>query len=370
MQKYLCALLLALASVTCGGGSDDGPYGKKVAVEPAVCAGGWQSVQVLPQSGVASIYEMAWLSDHLHYFRPNTVFPFGTTLVTIASDRTITSVPAIDGYPFTNDGQKLATFRGLDDGTRQLWTKSVDAQDWTLETTFAFAGVTASAYPFQTLLTAEAIYAGVPTEDAYLISRFDRATGAEQRLAAVRFPGFGPDGVSTDYFGRVALWTDWLFFDGASGSGTTFSLPLTGGEPVFMLRASGNSFGPLAMSSSGQVLFQVRDSERTSFLAVAPVGTPGPPVRWGTDLPRELFTTAAFDDGKGGWVLTGIERLADGAEHTTVFTVDAAGRSRRIACDPEVGRSASKGVLSPQGLYLAPLQLDPIHNETVFVPLP
>lgn len=139
-----------------------------------------------------------------------------------------------------------------------------------------------------------------------------------------------------------------------------------------MPRFYGSLFGPIGVSSiTGQVLWAgVKGKEgEQATIGVSQIGSAETPREIRTDLPKRFVAQAAWDDGQGGWFVSGSERLADGAWHTTIWSLNALGRARRLACDPEVGRYVVLGDVSPSGVFIAASaqQLD-YYTEIAFVP--
>src|SRR4051794_37631681 len=59
----------------------------------------------------------------------------------------------------------------------------------------------------------------------------------------------------------------------------------------------------------------------------------------------EATTMAAWPDETGGWYYAADEYATDGGLHLTVWSWEPGGRARRLACDPQAGRSTSVGAV-------------------------
>jgi hypothetical protein len=58
------------------------------------------------------------------------------------------------------------------------------------------------------------------------------------------------------------------------------------------------------------------------------------------DMSAEFDPDHVWPDGKGGWVIAGLETFTDEEKHTSLWSLDAKNRAKRLACDSRPGRSS------------------------------
>jgi hypothetical protein len=354
--------------VACGG-SDGDPYGRTLGPEPATCASSWKRIYAPDQMRFDGVPQaLAWHDGRVYYGAP-----FQHEIAIVSEDGTTrvdgSGIP-ITFHPLWFDGDRVSYITAASvPGTPQAF------DHWELRTLPATGGALlgTTAFAFSNKQPDLLVYFDV-TPDAIFaarevlpngvgISRFDRVTGAEQAFPDVTLP-------DTLYIptGRLQVVGDWVF---AAQRSHPFAVPITGGAPVFAQPAPGNQFGPAGVSRSGEILWNGSRSNGTKtdhFVAIGQVGSADPPRELDADLPRDAIVALAWDDGAGGWWLAGYETLADGAIHVMVWRMDAAGKARLAACDPEAGRAVELGAVSPAGVFLAvSFQRIDFYTEIAFV---
>jgi len=132
----------------------------------------------------------------------------------------------------------------------------------------------------------------------------------------------------------------------------------------------------LAVSRNGMLLFESSEFRDEIFhrqLFEVPISAPTETHRLGVPDVELDYTQAFADDvsPSRGWFALANERLEDGAIHDTVWYVAQGQKPQRLACDPEVGRSTSSGVVTPAGLFLSTSRVtDGRMVDLVFIPRP
>ena len=140
--------------------------------------------------------------------------------------------------------------------------------------------------------------------------------------------------------------------------GVSWVLPRAGGM-VREVSSLGASSRFLGVSAAGEVLWSDRgegfDGRRGSERYVVARGglKEAPPQPFWVSKPRNAYPMAAWDRGlgEGGWYVSTWEWGTDGALHTAVWSVNAMGEGKRLACDPEVGSRLIAGAAAPDTLY-------------------
>lgn len=67
--------------------------------------------------------------------------------------------------------------------------------------------------------------------------------------------------------------------------------------------------------------------------------------------PPSLLAQHGWDDGEGGFCVAAWEWGPNESIHLTMWTVDAAGHGRRLACDPPVQGQVTAAAAGPDDLY-------------------
>jgi hypothetical protein len=134
-----------------------------------------------------------------------------------------------------------------------------------------------------------------------------------------------------------------------------WTIPKAGGE-LRELTLPDDLFEPLGTAPDGTMLWTRFVSSREGGYPVYALvklhvddPTPGPPII--TFAVDELLLQNATPDGNGGFYVLAWEYGADGGIHTTAWTLDAADRLTRVACDPEIERVAMGGAGTPDTFY-------------------
>jgi hypothetical protein len=182
--------------------------------------------------------------------------------------------------------------------------------------------------------------ARVETTDVY---RIPRAGGMAQQLATLPTP----------LLERLTLTAAGLL--ASTIAGDAYLVRTDGGEARPLPRDG----KPLGASADGVLWSRSRrgvgvDVLRTRLDAAAPEDF------WPTHPPA-LVPTRAWPDGNGGWVVAALETFSDGAEHESVWLVDANQQGTRAACDPVggpgTGYLGTDPAIAPDAFYLPAVDL-------------
>jgi hypothetical protein len=178
----------------------------------------------------------------------------------------------------------------------------------------------------------------VSRSDPTTVWRAPRSGGPPAEIA--RFTEFEASGDSALFFEGVALAPEGLVLGASWGVGKV--VPLDGGPPRTLAVPDVDSvIGDIDfVAADARGVYwtvpmrpEVEPSEHEE-LVISPVD--GGAVRpvWST-IPPFSYVVDAWPDGAGGLVLVGAQRFRDeDAYRTTVWSIDANGNARRLACSP------------------------------------
>jgi hypothetical protein len=179
------------------------------------------------------------------------------------------------------------------------------------------------------------------------------AGGAAQKLADLPVPA-GPDVNWTML--RTSAYGLLLAYENFPQVGA-FLVPPGGGKPEILpspAPAGSHADNQLLAASPTAVLWDTESVDPATGASLITLsltdltGPGGPAIRpfWpdrpSAFVPFGVFSWSGGDDGS--WLISGFEPFDDGATHTTLWLVDAAGEGARVGCDPN--RVGSLGVVS------------------------
>jgi len=140
------------------------------------------------------------------------------------------------------------------------------------------------------------------------------------------------------------------FFMAPAANGVTYAVPLSDGSTMRTLAAPLTPGGAAAYAlgvNTGGILWSVEwgvtktatnplDSKSSLALSglADPAGAATRPFWSRKPAGLRPGPGATFADGNGGWIVTGIETLADGSRHVSAWSVDAGGNGARLGCGP------------------------------------
>jgi hypothetical protein len=170
------------------------------------------------------------------------------------------------------------------------------------------------------------------------VSRLKKATTGGERLIIEGSHGYivYPDGIGFDV--------------------PVYSVPTAGGE-ARRLPTAWQAATLIGVTRDGSVLVQRRKNAgngepgseqfemgrlRPGAQVIEPFWVEGPPA---------AYALKAWDDGAGGIYLNTWEWDPNGAFHSTMWSLDAEGRGRRLACDPVAGSMIPVAAIGPDGIY-------------------
>jgi hypothetical protein len=110
----------------------------------------------------------------------------------------------------------------------------------------------------------------------------------------------------------------------------------------------------IGLATDGEVLWRTPydDGETGYRLHRSTVAVPvGEPI-WSTQPPHS-YPARAWKRPDGTWYLAVREPALGDDRKLSLWTLDATGHARRIACDPELDGTVTAGVAAPDGLYLS-----------------
>jgi hypothetical protein len=137
-------------------------------------------------------------------------------------------------------------------------------------------------------------------------------------------------------------------------NGHLYTVPKLGTDIVEIAAPATTRSRPIALGADGTSLWYCQQGDyahpSNDIIEVSPDGA-SQTTLWTTTLFDSIFS-AAWSDDNGGWYVTAVETATDTGLHTTIWGLRAGVTATRLACDPEIQRSASAGIGSPDAVYL------------------
>jgi hypothetical protein len=209
--------------------------------------------------------------------------------------------------------------------------------------------------------------------------RTARATGASEQVATL--PANDPG-----YPARFLAASAETVFVTPGAQNVTYAMPLGGGA-LRTLRPppmpAGASANPLGANDSG-LLWSVQSTADPPLATKTviglsdladPLGAAARPFWTSKPVGMQPVPGVTFADGDRGWIVTGMETLADGSLHVSVWSVDTAGKGMRLGCGPALPARNPFGegvgaAVTPDAIYVMVLSFQDLpaqHSDEALV---
>jgi hypothetical protein len=345
------ALPTLLFAISCGAEGPQTPDGADQRLDPATCARGWRVVHSPRQEGGIFSFgreELLWHGGHLYFHQDGRKRGLHSVPVTGGEASVVVEGGLWDAW-IEDDRllyvQDLRLFsKPLAGGPAQEITYGRSLLDQAKE----LPSVTAWGLDRDALYWSRDRYLG-DLQSEVTIWRGSRGGGEE--TSAVLPVRKNANLVRS----IIPVGDDLVVTHGLDGP-LAWALPRTGG-PAREVASLGPTSKLLGVSAAGEVLWSApgggfdgtKGSER--YLVARGRLTEAAPQPFWVGKPRNAYPMGAWDRGGGRWYVSTWEWGTDGALHTAVWSVNALGDGKRLACDPEVGSRLIAGAAAPDAHY-------------------
>lgn len=361
----LVRTVLFLSVSICGAGSCGGEGASRGNGEPLdvrMCSDNWRTIYSPEQEPFTLLpTSLGWHGDRLYTVVWERLgsrlvsFPdIGGEKQTLEEERVVDATLVVEGDKvlFVGLGDPVSLTGGVQGAP--LLLESIPASGGTSQVIATIRDAAADPTVLQAwAVDSEQVYSVESQQGSSAALWASPRGGGQPRMLA----SLGGDGDFTLFNGiqpagdRVLVYPEGIGFDRP-----VYSIPKAGGEAQ-RLPTAWQAATLIGVTTDGTVLVQRQsktgsDGPRSDRFEVGRLlpGADAVEPFW-LDQPPATFALKAWDDGAGGLYVQAWELGPHEELHATMWSIDADGRGRRLACDPLVGSRILAAAFGPTGIY-------------------